>query len=453
MSAPAALVRAVEPGSPADDAGFTPGCQVTSANGHVLHDIIDWRWHADGGTVVVGYVDTDGDVGEAMLEREPGQDWGLEFDDVLFDGARQCCNRCTFCFMRQLPEGVRPSLTLRDDDFRLSFLQGNFVTFTNLEPHDERRIVEQRISPLRYSLHAVDATLRAQMIGPLAQRGLEAAERLLDAGIELHAQIVLMPGVNDGDRLRETLAWAYGHEGVLNVAIVPLGYTKYQQQFSESFQSRDAALQVLDDVRPFQERALAERGIGWVYPADEFYRNAYPETLLEHVPDAAFYGDFGMFEDGIGMVRSFIDDWNASVREQEALASALARHSARIALVAGCAQREFLSPLVKQSPLAGLLEPLYVENRYFGGNVDVTGLLCGCDVAPALKSLDGAYAFAAVPAVLFNSDGLMLDDTTIVQLRQQAELPVHVVSCEASKFMPHMQALIEEGGASCRSIS
>ena len=162
--------------------------------------------------------------------------------------------------MRQLPDGVRPSLVLRDDDFRLSFLSGTFVTLTNLKPEDEARIIEQHISPLRVSLHASEPDLRRRMIGKHAAHGLAALDRLLAAGIEAHAQIVLMPGVNDGDALRETLEWAWERPGINGVGIVPLGFTKHQTALHESFTTPEAARGVIDVIAPFQQRARAERG-------------------------------------------------------------------------------------------------------------------------------------------------------------------------------------------------
>lgn len=155
----------MEPESPADDAGFAPGCYLTTVDGAPLRDIIDWRWLTADDDITVGYIDLDGEAGVVELEREPGERWGFEFDGVLFDSVKLCRNACVFCFMRQLPDGVRPSLVLRDDDFRLSFLAGTFVTLTNLKPEDEARIIEQHISPLRVSLHASEPELRRRMIG------------------------------------------------------------------------------------------------------------------------------------------------------------------------------------------------------------------------------------------------------------------------------------------------
>lgn len=443
------LIARVEPGTPADDAGFYPGCVITAVDGHELRDVIDWRWHAADHAITVSYIDGDGDAGVVEFMRDDGESWGIEFADPIFDEVRECCNACAFCFMRQLPEGVRAALTLRDDDYRLSFLQGNFVTFTNMTPADEMRIIEQRLSPLRFSLHCVSPEMRERIIGKHAERGLRVAQRLLDAGIELHVQIVLMPSVNDGDELRRTIEWCYERPGILNVGIVPLGFTKHQKRFDESFNAAPRTRKVIELVEPYQQRAMHERGHGWVHVSDEFYRNAYPDTLLDHVPSAKAYGDFDMFEDGIGIVRSFVDDWKASSEFADACADLLESTDQRVILVYGCAMREALTPLLASSRLQERLTPLFVANDYFGGNVDVTGLLCGCDVAPAVRSAvqrmqkEGAEpAFAAIPAVAFNDDGVMLDDMSLEQLRSLCGIDVHVVSCEASIYLQQIARLL-----------
>ena len=367
------------PDSPAWDAGFEPGCFLTSVDGQVLRDIIDWRWCSADDEITVGYIDLDGEAGEVRLYRDEGQDWGFEFDGVLFDGVKLCRNACIFCFMRQLPDHMRPSLSLRDDDFRLSFLSGTFVTLTNLKEEDEARIIEQRISPLRVSLHASEPDLRERMIGRHAAHGLAALERLLEAGIEVHAQIVLMPGVNDGGHLRKTLEWAYKRPAIKNVGIVPLGFTKHQTALHSSFTSPEAALAVLETVAPFQKRARLERGGPWVFAADEFYANAYGAATPQHIPPASDYGDFDMFEDGIGIIRSFVDEFDEACRNglAQRAADALAARHVRARYVIGQAMQPFFDEMVAGSPLASHFEPLTVENRYFGGNVNVTGLLTG----------------------------------------------------------------------------
>ena len=440
-----ALVASVTTGSPADDAGFTPGCIVTSADGAPIRDVIDWRWAASEECVTLGYVDEDGDAGEVELWREPGEEWGLEFEGLVFDGVRQCRNACSFCFMRMLPQGMRASLYVRDDDFRLSFLVGTFVTLTNLTPADEARICEQHISPLRVSLQAARPDVRARLIGKHADAGLAALERLLAAGIEFHAQVVLVPEVNDGEVLRDTLEWAYARKGILSVGVVPLGYTRHQATFEHSFNDPAAARGLLELLEPFQRRAERERGGAWVFAADEFYRNAWPRELVSKLPPASFYGDFSMFEDGIGIIRSVIDDWQRarSCGALAACARALREAGARAYLLSGLALREFLDELVAASELDGLLVPLYVENEFFGGNVDVTGLLVGADMARAVAGVLGGARAGAQPAaplffvlsVVFNDDGLTLDDMTLADMEALAGTPLHVVTCSPAEYL------------------
>ena len=461
-AAPRALIEHVVPESPADDAGFEPGCYLTSVDGEPLRDLIDWRWLSADDEITVGYIDLDGDAGEVELFRDEGEDWGFEFDGIVFDGVKQCRNACIFCFMRQLPDDMRPSLTLRDDDFRLSFLAGTFVTFTNLSAEDEARIVEQRISPLRMSLHASNPDVRRRIIGKHAAHGIEVLDRLLDQGIEFHVQIVLMPEENDGEVLRETLEWAYARPGILDICIVPLGFTKHQTCFTKSFDDPDAARAAMEVVKPVQERALAERGTLWAFAADEFYCNAYQDELLEHLPPAECYGEFDMFEDGVGIVRSFVDDWaraRAAGLDAQA-ARALREARLRVRFVAGFATRGFMARLMRESAAAEFLSPLFVKNDFFGGNVDVTGLLCGCDIAAAiraeiacqdaLRSLDPTAGDASlqrpetlfvIPRVVFNDDGVTLDDMTCAAIENAAGARVAVVSCNGTEFLPEIARL------------
>lgn len=384
---PVAPICAVEPFSPADDAGFTSGCALTHVDGHPLRDILDWRWYADGDEIEVSYIDADGDSGTVALERDLDEDWGFTFEGVIFDSPKLCRNACTFCFMRQMPDGMRPSLTMRDDDYRLSFLQGTFITLTNLGDDDLGRIIEQHISPLRVSLHAYDGDVRRALIGRHAQTGIENLVRLLDAGIEFDAQIVLVPGVNDGDILKETLEWAYAHPGIKNLGIVPLGYTRFQGDFDRSFDEPAQALEVIELIQGFQARAMEERGHAWVYGADEFYRNAYGEQLLEKLPSAEFYGDFEMYEDGIGIIRSAVDDFERATAQDIAKQArdVLAGNDMEVLYICGEAMLPYTRNIIKRSVLADVLDVLPVKNEFFGGNVNVTGLLTGADIAWAIS--------------------------------------------------------------------
>ncbi len=505
-----AKISEVALNSPAYDAGFEPGCYLVSVNGNPLRDIIDWRWYASDDVIELEYIDLEGDSGSVVLEREFGQDWGFTFEGVIFDNVKVCRNSCSFCFMRQLPANMRPSLSVRDDDFRLSFLCGTFVTMTNITPEDEARIVQQHISPLRVSLHAVTPEVRRKLIGNFESHGMRVITRLLEQGIEMHVQIVLVPGVNDGEELARTISWAYKQPGIVQVGIVPLGYTRHQDIFQHSFNSPYAARNVLKLIAPFQRKAFRERGNAWVFAADEFYRNAYQNTMLEVLPPAEFYGNFDMFEDGVGIIRTFVDDWNKSVESGLAfdLACVLRRHEMQAVIVMGYAMMPFFEQLITMSPLANFLRVLPVENRFFGGNVDVTGLLTSYDVANALAHDDalahnnkavqdsvlgqkGAHSYTqllqnnktnntnalknsseatseatnvtlreatneatsedtktqsivVIPNVVLNAQGFLLDDGTLDDVYAWSGVVVHAVSCNPSGFLREIMHLVEQ---------
>ena len=268
-----AWVQTVEEGSPAWEAGIEPGMRIESVNGVRPRDIIDWRWEADGAWCELEVFDPrDSTVSRCELWRESGQDWGIDFIDVLFDGIRTCVNACQFCFMTMLPPEARPSLTLRDDDYRLSFLQGNFVTLTNVTDEEVERIISCGLSPMNVSIHAITPEVRRSLIGRRADRGIEVLERLIAGGVEVHAQIVLCPGINDGEELTRTLDWVEARPEITSLAIVPLGYTKHSRRFSRSYSDDvEASRAVVRLLEPYQERARAMLGITRFQLSDEFY--------------------------------------------------------------------------------------------------------------------------------------------------------------------------------------
>ncbi len=437
-----AKIRSIAEESPAYEVGLYPGCSIRSVDGHPIRDIIDWRWYADDLVACVEYVEPTGEEGSVELQRDDLYDWGIGFEGLIFDDIKLCRNACTFCFMRQLPANMRSTLSTRDDDFRPSFLTGTFVTLTNLSDEDFDRIVEQCISPLRVSLHAITPSVRNRLIGKHHQCGIDNLMRVLDANIEVHAQIVLVPGENDGPELEATLTWAYAHVGIRSIGIVPLGYTKHQSAFTRSFEDASSAKTVLDAIRPFQARALAERGTPWVYAADEFYLSAYGDDVLTHLPDASFYGDYALFEDGIGIVRSCVDDFEQAVKGGSARMCAQVLSDAKVCahLICGDAMRNYFDALLNTSCLKPHLLPLYVGNDFFGGNVDVTGLLCGCDIVQAIKRCqedlsqraDGseqeAFHIYLLPRVVLNDGLVTLDDMSCERIAEMTAAHVCVVS-------------------------
>ena len=406
-----AWVATVEEGSPAWEAGIEPGMRIERVNGVVPRDLIDWRWEADGAVCELEVFDpSDGTTAACELWREPGQDWGVDFADVLFDGIRTCVNACQFCFMAMLPPEARASLTLRDDDYRLSFLQGNFVTLTNVTDEEADRIVTCGLSPMNVSIHAITPEVRRALIGRRADRGIEVLERLLAGGVEVHAQIVLCPGVNDGAELAATLDWVEARTGITSLAVVPLGYTKHSRRFSRSYSDDpEAARAVVRTIEPYQRRARESLGITRFQLSDEFYVCAGLE-----VPPAAAYDGYPQFYDGIGMLRSFLDEAALVARERTTdlrrIDATLAERRLCAHLVCGEAAAGTIDVLCRALSPSGRVRTRTVRNDYFGGNVNVTGLIVACDLLAQLPE-DLVGTVVVLPEVMFNFDRVTLDGT------------------------------------------
>ena len=427
------VVDAVEPHSPAACAGLASGDVVVEVDGETLRDVIDWQWLADGEAISLS-VRRHGNVADTVqLSRTLGEAWGLSFTEAVFDGVRTCRNQCAFCFMAQLPRGLRRALYLRDDDYRLSFLQGNFVTLTNLSDSDVRRIAEQHLSPLYVSLHAVDPEVRAELVCARHDRALERFDELLAASIDVHVQIVLVPGVNDRAVLDRTLMWLAEREGVQSVGIVPLGYTAHQQRFPASYEDPVAAAAVIAQVQEWQTAFRARDGVTWVHLADEFYLNAGVD-----VPAASLYDGFPQYENGIGLVRDWTDGVEA-MSEQLSAAAGRAASASRIALVTGTLFAPVLQQTMARLSEAAKLAPdsigvLAVQNRFFGGNVSVAGLLTAADLVPAIATLS-AETVVLVPDIVVNADGLLLDDVPTAELGARSGRDVRLVSCDAGGLL------------------
>jgi putative radical SAM enzyme (TIGR03279 family) len=428
------VVAAVEADGPAAARGVVAGDVIVAVEGQPPRDILDWQWLTDGQeiTVAIRHAET---TRTEKLRRNAGQSWGLHFADAVFDGVRTCENRCVFCFMAQLPKGLRRALYLRDDDFRLSFLQGNFVTLTNLSDADVARIAEQHLSPLYVSLHAIDPAVRGELVCAREDRALERFDELLGAGIDIHVQVVLVPGVNDGVVLDETLAWLSERECVLSVGIVPLGFTAHQERFSASYDGR-AAAEVISQIEPWQMAFRERDAVTWVYLADEFYLKAG-----RSVPPTAQYDGYPQYENGIGIVRSFADE-AAALSDRLASARACLPAGLRVALVTGeLAEPELRSFLgIPAGPEAHFgLSVLVVPNTFFGGNVSVTGLLTAADIVPAIVS-SSADVFL-VPDIVVNADGLLLDDVAASELLVRTGRDVRLISCDADGLLAALDDL------------
>ena len=428
-----AKIESVDDDSIAQKCGIVAGDRIVSVNGQQLRDFLDWQWLSSEQSIELKIL-REGAECSILLERDFSQMWGINFSQEIFDGVKQCTNNCLFCFVDQLPHDARASLRIKDDDYRLSFTQGCFVTLSNLSAKSIKRILDLRISPLRFSLHAVSPEIRKRLIGPNAMRGLANCKKLLDGGIEFYMQIVLYPGLNDQAELEKTVRWAASQNGVLGVGIVPYGYTKYQSRLKKSYENAELSLEVVEQIKKLQLEFLSQLGRAFVYLADEFYISAFGDNLCDNLPSAAHYGEFEMFEDGIGMARSTIDEWAKCVGLQQELAHALRDASFKIALVAGLAQLKLMTPLLANSSLADVFDVVYIKNNYFAGNVDVTGLLTAGDIIGSKTDLDG-YNYVLIPEVIFNSDGLTLDDKNLEYRQKYFDAKLVVVPCNPAAYL------------------
>jgi putative radical SAM enzyme (TIGR03279 family) len=430
------VISEVQFGGAAFRAGLVAGDVIISVDGRPLRDVIDWMWMADNTHADIAVESASGLRRDFTLLRDGDEGWGLDFENVVFDGIRECDNACSFCFVSQLPPGLRPSLNVRDDDYRLSFLVGNFVTLTNLSDDDMDRIVDQHLSPLHVSIHAVDPVVRRKLVCASDDRALEHLDTLLQAGIRVHTQIVLVPGVNDGFVLEQTLGYLAQRPGVLSVGVVPVGLTRHAPKGMAAFRTAESAATVISQLTMWQVRMRRERGETWVQAADEFYL-----TARQPLPAWDDYDDFPQFENGIGMVRAFIDEAGEAldaVSEPDGPAPDDAPH---VTLVTGTLFAPILRALAPALARTGCkIEVLPVANDLLGGNVNVAGLLGGADIAEAVAAHRDDASVFLVPDVAVNDDALFLDDLTVAGVAAAARCDVRLVSCDAAGLV---SALLE----------
>lgn len=413
-------VLSVEPDSIAEEVGIEPGDFIVSINGHTLTDVIDYRFYIAEEDVDV-VVRRDDKTYEISIEKDYDDRLGIEFEEELFDSVRTCGNRCIFCFVQQLPRGMRRSLYLKDDDYRLSFLYGNFVTLASVSEADMSRIVEQRLSPLFVSVHTTDPELRREMLrGRTAPDVMEQLCTLTDAGITLHTQIVICPGVNDSEHLdRSVHELAELYPGVVSVGVVPVGLTQHRRIGPElSVIDARGARGIVKDVRKWQREFSVRFGTRLVWASDEMY-------LLSGmpIPSARAYEGFPQLENGIGLVRRFIDDARKTVRRLPPQLPCPLKITLVTGELAATLVRDLAYKLNKVDNLEVTTAP--IKNNFFGESVTVAGLLTGQDIRVQLDGRD--LGDAVVVPVTMLRDSAFLDDVTIDELSSALRRPVIAV--------------------------
>jgi putative radical SAM enzyme (TIGR03279 family) len=416
-----AIVETVIPGSIAAEIGINPGDEILAVNDQKLQDLIDYQYAIADEIINITVRRPDGQVWTAEIEKDYDDDVGIGFAGAVFDDIRRCHNACIFCFVDQMPKGMRQTLYVKDDDYRLSFLYGNFITLTNLTDEDFARIIRLHLSPLYISVHTTDPSLRPIMLRQAkAADILPGLKRLLDSGIDVHTQIVLCPGINDGDYLDKTIEDLSNlGPGILSIAVVPVGLTKYRH---DSFPLRPFILQeaaaVIEQVKPWQNKFSEIYGDSLVYLADEFYLAAGLD-----IPHYDHYGDFPQIENGVGLTRLFIEKW-----EQAALnIPHIITKSRKVSIVTGISGARVLAPLLTKLQVSNLTAQLIpVANKFFGESVTVTGLLTGKDILESLKNIDTGDAIIIPGIALRQGEEVFLDDLTVGDIAREVQAPVYV---------------------------
>lgn len=404
------LISAVRKNSLSEAAGIVAGDKLVAVDGVQVKDIIELSFYTSDYEVELELENAQGQRRQVHIDKYPDEDLGLEFEAAVFDKVSTCYNNCIFCFVDQMIPGMRKGLYVRDDDYRLSFLYGNFITLTNLKEEDFQRIIQTHMTPLYVSVHATDPKVRCEMMhNRFAGELMDKLERLFAAGIEVHTQIVCCPGYNDGEILAKSFQDLYArHPHVLTMAVVPVGITKHREGLHplRTFTKEEAAA-LIDQVTPWQRQCREETGKTFIYLGDEFYLLAGRD-----VPTAEWYDGFPQLENGIGLTRSFVDEWQATL---PSLSSYQAASPAVIPVgeSAFTVLQPLLDALNKQFNTAHSFVP--VPNQFFGGKVNVTGLLTAGDI---LRSCKDSGKRLILPAVVLNNDKLFLDDTSLEQFRK-----------------------------------
>ena len=422
------LISAVRKNSLAEAAGIVAGDKLVAVDGVQVKDIIELSFYTSDYEVELELENAQGQRRQVHIDKYPDEDLGLEFEAAVFDKVSTCYNNCIFCFVDQMIPGMRKGLYVRDDDYRLSFLYGNFITLTNLKEEDFQRIIQTHMTPLYVSVHATDPKVRCEMMhNRFAGELMDKLERLFAAGIEVHTQIVCCPGYNDGEILAKSFQDLYArHPHVLTMAVVPVGITKHREGLHplRTFTKEEAAA-LIDQVTPWQRQCREETGKTFIYLGDEFYLLAGRD-----VPAAEWYDGFPQLENGIGLTRSFVDEWQATL-------PSLSSYQAASPAVIPVGESAFtvLQPLIdalnKQFSTAHSFVP--VPNQFFGGKVNVTGLLTASDI---LRTCKESGKRLILPAVVLNNDKLFLDDTALEQFRK--EYPGKVDIAKDAKELLHL---------------
>ena len=425
------VITSIDPRSPAERAGVHVGETLRAINGHTVVDVLDYRFYGyDSKTTLT--LEQDGHERTVTIRKEEGRDLGLNFETYLIDQMHTCANHCVFCFVDQMPPNMRSSLYIKDDDERMSFLLGNYTTLTNLSEREAQRIIDLHISPINVSVHATDDALHCKMLGNKnASRSLEYMRAFGKAGIVMNGQIVVCPGWNDGDALRQTLSDLM-EMNFAACCLVPVGITKYRKGLAKLDPvTKETAGAIIDIAEEYGQKCLKEKGTRMFFCADELFLKA--ERPL---PDEEYYEGYRHLENGVGLLRSLEEEFMSALKYAE-----LEREPAPFTIATGVAAAPFLTELVNRAKekfprLQG--EVIAVKNDFFGHTIDVAGLLTGQDIAAQLKGkMTGSRVLIPIH-MLRHGETVFLDDYTVKRLSCELGVPVQVSGADGGELLDLM---------------
>ena len=440
----AVLIQKVELGSWAFRAGIQPGDTLVSIGEHPIQDVLDYRFYMTEERLDLRLL-RGGKPYQVHIKKEQYDDLGLEFETYLMDRQKSCKNKCVFCFVDQMPKGMRESLYFKDDDSRMSFLFGNYITMTNLTQQDIQRIIEMHISPVNISVHTTDPELRVRMMkNPKAADSLGYLSQLVQGGVKVNTQLVLCPGWNDGPALERTLEdLGRLYPGVQSVACVPVGLTKYRQGLTplEGYTPKTAR-ETIDIIHRFQDKMMEAHGERVAYPSDEFFLEAGLP-----IPEPDYYGDFDQLEDGVGVLALLKDEFLTALEMEDR-----SQGQGSCSVATGTAAGPWISQLAQAAMerLPGLDLKIYpIENRFFGERVTVAGLVTGQDLIEQLQGKElGAQLL--IPSVMLRHEGdRFLDDITLDEAEQKLGVPIRPVENDGWQLYAAMTGQEFQVNADC----
>ena len=425
------VIKSIEPGSIADELGIEKGDILVSINGQEVEDVFDYHFFVNDEELVLTIEKPDGEEWELEIEKDYEEDLGIEFEQGLMDEYRSCRNKCIFCFIDQMPGGMRDTLYFKDDDSRLSFLQGNYVTLTNMSDHDIDRIIRYHLEPINISFHTTNPELRCQMLhNRFAGEALKKVDRLYEAGIEMNGQIVLCRGINDGEELERTIRDLSGYLPCLqSVSVVPVGLTKYRDGLYplEPFTPEDAR-KVLEVVRRWQDELYEKWGTHFIHAGDEWYLLAG-----EDMPPQERYDGYLQLENGVGMMRLLEDEFREAFEKLpgDEMPREVSVATGKLAYPLICSMAEKL----KSRYPGTVIHTYQIENRFFGERITVAGLVTGQDLKEQLSGKKLGKALL-LPCNMFRSqEEVFLDDMALDELKDALQSEIDIVKSSGQDFI------------------